>query len=67
MGIEATSETAPPVSNYSTEIRTDTHVLHVFLTRGLVAIAWAVVFAVVADSSSAGVTVGAGILLVTIR
>jgi hypothetical protein len=35
-----------------------------FLIRGLVAIAWAAVFAAVSDSLTTGVTVGAGILLV---
>ena len=35
-----------------------------FLTRGLIAIAWAAVFATVADSLTTGVTVGAGVLLV---
>jgi uncharacterized membrane protein HdeD (DUF308 family) len=35
-----------------------------FLTRGLVAIAWAAVFAVASDSLTTGVTVGAGVLLV---
>ena len=38
--------------------------MRVFLIRGLVAIAWAVVFAAVADSLTAGVSVGAGVLLV---
>jgi uncharacterized membrane protein HdeD (DUF308 family) len=35
-----------------------------YISRGLVAIAWAVVFAVVADSLTTGVTVAAGILVV---
>jgi uncharacterized membrane protein HdeD (DUF308 family) len=35
-----------------------------FLVRGLVAIAWAAVFVVVADSLTAGVTVAAGVLVV---
>jgi uncharacterized membrane protein HdeD (DUF308 family) len=35
-----------------------------FLTRGLVAIAWAAVFAAASDSLTTGVTVGAGVLLV---
>ena len=38
--------------------------MRVFLIRGLVAIAWAVVFAAVSDSLTTGVTVGAGILVV---
>jgi uncharacterized membrane protein HdeD (DUF308 family) len=40
------------------------HKMRVFLVRGLVAIAWAVVFAAVSDSLTTGVTVGAGILVV---
>jgi uncharacterized membrane protein HdeD (DUF308 family) len=59
----AASETAPRLSNNPTETSTETHVLHVFLTRGLVAIAWAAAF-VAAAGSSTGVTVGAGVLLV---
>jgi uncharacterized membrane protein HdeD (DUF308 family) len=38
--------------------------LRVFLIRGVIAIAWAVVFAAVAGSLRTSVTVGAGILLV---
>ena len=38
--------------------------MRLFLERGLVAIAWAVVFVAVSDSSTTGVTVGAGVLLV---
>jgi uncharacterized membrane protein HdeD (DUF308 family) len=38
--------------------------LQLFLTRGAVAIVWAAVFAVVADSLTTGVTVAAGILVV---
>jgi uncharacterized membrane protein HdeD (DUF308 family) len=38
--------------------------MNIFLTRGLIAIAWAAVFAVVADDLTTGVTVGAAILLV---
>jgi uncharacterized membrane protein HdeD (DUF308 family) len=38
--------------------------MRVFLVRGLVAIAWAVVFAAVSDYLTVGVTVGAGVLLV---
>jgi hypothetical protein len=34
--------------------------LHLFLTRGLVAIVWAAVFAMVSDSLTTGVSVGAG-------
>ena len=38
--------------------------MHLFLVRGLVAIAWAAVFAAAADSLSGSVTLGAGVLLV---
>ena len=38
--------------------------LQVFLTRGVVAIAWAVVFAAASHSLTTAVTVGAGVLLV---
>ena len=44
--------------------REETRLLHVFLTRGLIAIVWAVVFAAVADSLTAGVTLAAAVLLV---
>jgi uncharacterized membrane protein HdeD (DUF308 family) len=37
---------------------------HLFLTRGVVALAWAAAFAAVADSVTTGVAVGAGVLLV---
>jgi uncharacterized membrane protein HdeD (DUF308 family) len=50
---EATSRSTPGVSTP-----------RLFLTRGLVAIAWAAVFAVASDSLTTGVTVGAGVLLV---
>jgi uncharacterized membrane protein HdeD (DUF308 family) len=43
---------------------TETKTLHLFLTRGVIAITWAAVFATVADSLTTGVTVGAGVLLV---
>jgi hypothetical protein len=38
--------------------------MHVFLIRGLIAIAWAAVFAAVSDSQTTTVTVGTGVLLV---
>jgi uncharacterized membrane protein HdeD (DUF308 family) len=38
--------------------------MHLFLIRGLVAIAWAVVFAAASDSLTTDVTVGVGVLLV---
>ena len=44
----------------STEART----MQLFLTRGVIAIVWAVVFVMAADSSTSDVAVGAGILLV---
>jgi hypothetical protein len=37
---------------------------HLFLTHGVIAIAWAAVFAAVSDSPTADVTVGAGALIV---
>jgi uncharacterized membrane protein HdeD (DUF308 family) len=38
--------------------------VHLFLTRGVVAIAWAIVFVAVAHNLTTDVTVGAGVLLV---
>ena len=43
---------------------TETTKLHLFLTRGLLAIAWAVVFAAASHSLTTAISVGAGILLV---
>src|SRR4029450_12303815 len=43
---------------------TTSRTLHLFLTRGVIAIAWAAVFAAVSHSLTTGVTVGAGVLLV---
>jgi uncharacterized membrane protein HdeD (DUF308 family) len=43
---------------------TTTKKIHIFLTRGVIAIAWAAAFAAAADSLTTGVSVGAGILLV---
>jgi uncharacterized membrane protein HdeD (DUF308 family) len=54
---EATSETTPQVSNNSTENLAKTYL---FLTRGVIGIAWAAVFAMAADSLMTGV----GVLLV---
>jgi uncharacterized membrane protein HdeD (DUF308 family) len=48
----------------STSSPRDARTMHVFLIRGVIAIAWAVVFAVVANSLTTSVTVGAGVLLV---
>jgi uncharacterized membrane protein HdeD (DUF308 family) len=42
----------------------ETRILHVFLIRGVIAIAWAVAFAAVADSVTTAVSVAAGVLLV---
>lgn len=42
----------------------ETRTLYVFLTRGVIAIAWAVVFAAVANSVTTSVTVLGGVLLV---
>jgi uncharacterized membrane protein HdeD (DUF308 family) len=53
----ATNEATPRVSNNPTENVT---AIHLFLTRGVIAIAWAAVFAMAADS----LTVGVGVLLV---
>jgi uncharacterized membrane protein HdeD (DUF308 family) len=41
-----------------------TKTLQLFLTRGVIAIAWAAAFAAVAEDLTTGVTVGAGVLLV---
>jgi uncharacterized membrane protein HdeD (DUF308 family) len=54
------TQSAPRVSINSTE---NLHI-ELFLTRGLVAIAWAVVFAVATRSVTTGVAAGAGVLLV---
>jgi uncharacterized membrane protein HdeD (DUF308 family) len=59
--IEATSKTALPVSSDSAP---QSKTLHVFLTRGIIAIAWAAVFATASHSLTTGVTVGVGVLLV---
>ena len=48
----------------SSSIANETKTLRIFLTRGIIAIAWAVIFATVANSLTAGVTLGAGILLI---
>jgi uncharacterized membrane protein HdeD (DUF308 family) len=56
-----TSTTTSPVSTAPTF---SSNQVRVFLTRGLVAIAWAVAFASVSGSLTTTVSVGAGILLV---
>ena len=48
----------------STTEATTSRTLHLFLSRGVIAIAWAAVFAAVSQDLTTGVTVGAGILLV---
>jgi uncharacterized membrane protein HdeD (DUF308 family) len=48
----------------TTETTSETTRIHLFLTRGVVAIAWAAVFAAVSDSLTTAVTVGARVLLV---
>jgi len=60
MSVAGAAGEAVRVSNHSTETQTGTRVVHVFLTRGLVAIAWAAVFAGASDS----LTFGVGVLLV---
>ena len=59
--IEATSKTTTRVPGDSAP---QSRTLRVFLTRGVIAIAWAVVFAAVSHSLTTGVTAGAGVLLV---
>jgi len=59
--IEATSKTTTRVPGDSAP---QSRTLQVFLTRGVIAIAWAVVFAAVSHSLTTGVTAGAGVLLV---
>lgn len=56
---EATSNTTPRLSNSSTARN-----VRLFLGRGIIAIAWAAVFAAVSHSLTTAVTVGAGVLLV---
>jgi uncharacterized membrane protein HdeD (DUF308 family) len=47
-----------------TTTETTSRKMHIFLTRGVIAVAWAAVFAAAAGSLTTEVTVGAGILLV---
>jgi uncharacterized membrane protein HdeD (DUF308 family) len=56
---EATSNTTPRASHSPTA-----RSMRLFLTRGVLAIAWAAVFAAVSHSLTTAVTVGAGVLLV---
>jgi uncharacterized membrane protein HdeD (DUF308 family) len=58
---EPASKTTTPVPGGSAP---QSKALHVFLTRGVIAIAWAVIFAAVSGSLTTGVTAGAGVLLV---
>jgi uncharacterized membrane protein HdeD (DUF308 family) len=60
---EAISDTSTsPVAEDQTA--GDSRTMQVFLTRGLIAIVWAVALSVVSDSLTTGVTAGAAILLV---
>jgi len=59
--IEATTTTTPRVSNNA---GAESEKLRLFLTRGIVAIGWAAVFAAAAHSLTSAVTVSAGVLLV---
>lgn len=56
----STTKTIPQVANNSTGNLTQ---MHLFLSRGLVAIAWAAVFAAVSGSLTSAVSIGAGVLL----
>ena len=57
----STTENTSQVPNNSTE---NLPQMHLFLSRGLVAIAWAAVFAAASGSLTTAVSVGAGVLLV---
>ena len=52
------------ITRASSDSAPESKTLHVFLTRGVIAIVWAVVFAAVSNSLTTGVTVAAGVLLV---
>ena len=52
------------MSTTATRSSKEARTSRLFLSRGVIAIAWAAVFATVADSLTTGVTVGAGVLLV---
>ena len=58
---EATRGSRPRVSNTSPAL---SHPIRVFLTRGVIAIVWAAVFAATSQSLTSDVSVGAGVLLV---
>ena len=62
--IEATHNTTKTTSPIQTNSTLSSNQVRVFVTRGLIAIAWAVAFAAVSGSLSGTVTVGAAILLV---
>ena len=62
--IHATQNTTKTTSPVSTDSTLSSNQVRVFLTRGLVAIAWAIAFASVSGSLTTSVSVGAGILLV---
>jgi uncharacterized membrane protein HdeD (DUF308 family) len=60
--IATATKTTPRVSTHPGAQSSDK--LHLFLTRGLIAIAWAVIFAAASHSVTTAVTLGAGVLLV---
>jgi uncharacterized membrane protein HdeD (DUF308 family) len=62
--IDATPKTTETTTPVSTDSTSSSNQVRVFVTRGLVAIAWAVAFASVSSSLTTTVSVGAGILLV---
>jgi uncharacterized membrane protein HdeD (DUF308 family) len=62
--MSASSNQSPVGRSHTVANDPTARTLKLFLTRGLVAIAWAAAFAAVSDSLTTAVTVGAGILLV---
>src|SRR5262249_14301731 len=62
--IHATHHTTKTTSPASTDSTLSSNQVRVFLTRGLIAIAWAAAFVSVSGSLTTSVSVGAGILLV---
>jgi uncharacterized membrane protein HdeD (DUF308 family) len=62
--IEATRNTTTTTSPRATTSALSSNQVRVFLTRGLIAIAWATAFAAVSGDLTTTVSVGAGILLV---
>lgn len=51
-------------TNEATSSLSETRTMHIFLTRGLIAIAWAAIFAAASSSLTTSVTLGVGVLLV---